>query len=107
MRKKIFLLCVACLVAVSVSMQSVAYAGFFSGLGRTVLAPLEIPKAMVQQSGNFPFGLITGALSGTYNTVAGVASGMGEMVQGAASGAVTAAQTAAPYAKYAWIPLVL
>ena len=105
MRKKIFLLCLTGFLFISI--QATAYAGFFSGLGRTVLAPLELPKAMLQQSGNFPFGLVTGALSGTYNTVAGVASGMGEMAQGATSGAVTAAKAAAPYAKYAWIPLVL
>ena len=105
MRKRILFLCLASFV--SISMQTAAYAGFLSGLGKTVLAPLEIPKAMLQQSGNLPFGLVTGALSGTYNTVAGVASGVGQMAQGAASGAVSAAQTAAPYAKYAWIPLVL
>ena len=105
MKKRIFFLCMV--GAISVSLQATAYAGFFSGLGRMALAPLEIPKAMVEQSGNFPFGLVTGALSGTYNTVAGVASGMGEMVQGAGSTAVTAAETAAPYAKYAWIPFVL
>jgi hypothetical protein len=105
MKKKIFFLCLFGFICISV--QPTAYASFLGGLGKTVFAPLEIPKAMLQQSRNFPFGLITGALSGTYNTVAGVASGMGEMAQGAASGAVSAAQTAAPYAKYAWIPLVL
>jgi len=98
MRRKIFFLCLAGFV--SVSIQSVTYAGFLSGLGKTVLAPLELPKAMLQQGGNLPFGLVTGAVSGTYQTVAGLTSGVGEMAQGAASGAVTAAKTAAPYAKY-------
>ena len=99
MRKKIFLLCLTGFLFISI--QATAYAGFFSGLGKTVLAPLEIPKAMLQQ------GPISGALSGTFNAVTGIASGVGQMVQGAASGAVTAAKTAAPYAKYAWVPFVL
>ena len=99
MRKRIFLLCVA--VLASIFIQATAYAGFFSGLGRTLLAPLQIPKAMLQQ------GPITGIFTGTVNTVTGLASGVGEMATGAASGAVSAAQTAAPYAKYAWIPFVL
>jgi hypothetical protein len=99
MKKRIFFLCLAGFVFISV--QSTAYAGFFGGLGRTVLAPLQIPKAMLQQ------GLISGTISGTYNAVAGVASGLGEMAQGATSTAVTAAKTAAPYAKYAWVPFVL
>jgi len=99
MRKVLFFLYL--IGFVSVSIQATAYAGFLSGLGKTVFAPLEIPKAMLQQ------GPISGALSGTYNAVAGVASGMGEMAQGATSSAVSAAQAAAPYAKYAWIPFVV
>ena len=99
MKKKIFLLCLAGFV--SILLQSTAYAGFLNGLGKTLMAPLQIPKAMLQQ------GPITGVFSGTVNTVTSLASGVGEMAQGATSGAVSAAKTAAPYAKYAWIPLVL
>ena len=99
MKKRIFFLCLIGLA--SVSIQSTAYASFLGGLGKAVFAPLEIPKAMLQQ------GPISGALNGTVNAVSGIASGLGQMAQGATSGAVSAAQTAAPYAKYAWIPLVL
>ena len=99
-RKIIFLFLAGFL---TVSLQSTAYAGFLNGLGKTVLAPFEIPKAILQQAGNLPFGPVTGALSGTFATVSGVTSGLGEMAAGAASDAVTAARIAAPYAKYAWL----
>ena len=65
-----------------------------------VLNPANEIKALTLEQ-------VRGIFSGTVNTVAGLASGVGEMATGAASGAVSAAQTAAPYAKYAWIPLVL
>lgn len=77
-----------------------AYAGFFSGLAQTVLAPLEIPKAILQGGLN-PVGMVGGALTGTTRAVVGVVGGLGQMAQGTASTAVQAAQAAAPYAKYA------
>ena len=77
------------------------HAGIVNGIEKTLFSSLEIPKAMVEQSGNFPFGLVAGALTGTYRAVAGTISGVGEVAQGAASGAANAAKTAAPYAKYA------
>jgi len=99
MRKKILFFCLASFI--SIFLQSTAYAGFFSGLGKALMAPLQIPKAMLQQ------GPITGVVSGTVNTVSSLVSGVGEMAQGATSGALSAAKTAAPYAKYAAIPFIL
>lgn len=81
-------------------MSPPVYAGLASGLSRTLLAPLEIPKAMLQGGLN-PFGLVGGVLNGTTRAVTGVVGGLGEMAQGTASTAAQAAQTAAPYAKYA------
>jgi hypothetical protein len=101
MRRKIFFLCLTGFLTISI--QSTAYAGFLNGLAKTVLAPFEIPKAILQQVGNLPFGPVTGALGGTFATVTGVTSGLGEMTMGAASDAVRVAKAAAPYAKYAWI----
>ena len=81
-------------------MSPPVYAGFTSGLARTLLAPLEIPKAMLQGGLN-PVSIVGGVLSGTTRAVTGVVGGLGEMAQGTASTATQAAQVAAPYAKYA------
>lgn len=98
MKRKVILLWIALLV--SILIQPPAYAGLMSGLGKLLFAPLQIPKAMLEQ------GPITGVMSGTFNTVAGIVCGVGEITQGAASSAVSAAKAAAPYAKYAWIPFI-
>lgn len=101
--RKLFLRLVlfsACLVL----MSPPAYAGIGRGLARILLAPLEIPKAMVQGGLN-PVSMVGGAVTGTARVVTGVVGGLGEMAQGTASSATQAAKTAAPYAKYA--PLLL
>lgn len=77
-----------------------AYAGLTSGLAKTLLAPLEIPKAMFQGGLN-PISIVGGAITGTTRAVTNMVGGLGEMAQGSASTATQAAQTAAPYAKYA------
>ncbi len=82
------------------------YAGFTDGLARTLLAPLEIPKAMLQGGLN-PVGIVGGALTGTARCVTGVVGGLGQMASGTASTASQAAVTAAPYAKYAPLLLLL
>lgn len=66
------------------------------GVGKIVGSVFAIPKAMFQDSGHvvFPFGLVTGAIRGTVQTVAGVVSG-----------AVDVARGGAPYAKYAALAL--
>lgn len=85
-------------------MSPPVYAGIGRGLARVLLAPLEIPKAIVQGGLN-PVSMVGGAVTGTARVVTGVVGGLGEMAQGTASTATQAAQTAAPYAKYA--PLLL
>ena len=96
--KKLLSLVLFCLYLLLVS--PLAYAGFTDGLARALLAPLEIPKAMLQGGLN-PVGIVGGALTGTARCVSGVVGGLGQMAQGTASTATQAAQTAAPYAKYA------
>ena len=81
-------------------MSPPVYAGFTDGLARTLLAPLEIPKAMIQGGLN-PISIVGGALTGTARAVTGVVGGLGQMAQGTASTATQTAQAAAPYAKYA------
>ena len=75
-----------------------AYAGdgrnlglIFRGVAKTVGAVFEIPKAMLVDSTQvmFPFGLLTGAVNGTFRTVGGAVGGALDMARGAA-----------PYAKY-------
>jgi len=85
-------------------MSPPVYAGIAKGFGRVLLAPLEIPKAMLQGGLN-PVSMVGGAVTGTARVVTGVVGGLGEMAQGTASTATQAARTAAPYAKYA--PLLL
>ncbi len=92
-----------CLFAVSFYLlchPTNVYAGFANGLKNILLAPLEIPKAMLQGGLN-PVSIVGGAVVGTARTVTGLIGGVGEMAQGTASSATQAAQTAAPYAKYA------
>ena len=72
--------------------EDVSYAA--RGASKLVGSVFAIPKAMLQDSGRvmFPFGLVTGAIRGTFQTVTGVVSGTVDVARGAA-----------PYAKYAAI----
>ena len=70
--------------------EDIAYAT--RGAGKIVGGVFAIPRAMLQDSGRvmFPFGLVTGAIRGTVQTVTGV---------------VDVARGGAPYAKYAALAL--
>jgi hypothetical protein len=72
--------------------QDISYA--MRGTGKIVGGVFAIPKAMLQDSGRvmFPFGLVTGAIRGTFQTVTGVVGGVVDVARGGA-----------PYAKYAAI----
>ena len=72
--------------------QDISYAA--QGATQIVGSAFAIPKAMLQDSGHvmFPFGLVTGAIRGTVQTVTGILGG-----------AMNVARGAAPYAKYAAI----
>lgn len=61
------------------------------GVAKVITAPFQIPSAMLADSQKvvFPFGLVTGAISGTFQTLMKTVSGGLDMAQGAA-----------PYAKY-------
>lgn len=61
------------------------------GAVKTVGAAMQVPIAMLQDSGRvmFPFGIVTGAIRGSVRTVAGVISGAFDIAQGGG-----------PYAKY-------
>lgn len=74
--------------------EDIAYAS--RGAGKILGGVFAIPKAMLQDSGRvmFPFGIVTGAIRGTVQTVAGVVSGTADVARGAA-----------PYAKYAALAL--
>lgn len=74
--------------------RDISYAA--RGASKLVGSVFAIPKAMLQDSGRvmFPFGLVTGAIRGTCQTVGGVVSG-----------AVDLARGGAPYAKYAALAL--
>ncbi|MFH0985588.1 MAG: hypothetical protein V1882_08640 [Candidatus Omnitrophota bacterium] len=74
--------------------EDIAYAA--RGAGKIVGGVFAIPKAMLQDSGRvmFPFGLVTGALRGTVQTVTGVVGGVVDVARGGA-----------PYAKYAALAL--
>ena len=74
--------------------EDISYAA--RGAGKIVGGVFAIPKAMLQDSGRvlFPFGLITGAVRGTVQTVTGVVGG-----------ALDVARGGAPYAKYAALAL--
>lgn len=66
------------------------------GAGKLVGSVFAIPKAMLQDSTRvlFPFGIVTGAIRGTVQTVKGVVSGTADIARGGA-----------PYAKYAALAL--
>jgi hypothetical protein len=74
--------------------QNIAYAA--RGAGKILSSMFAIPSAMLQDSRRvlFPFGLVTGAVRGTVQTVTGVVSGTVDVARGAA-----------PYAKYAALAL--
>ncbi len=74
--------------------QDISYAA--RGASKLVGSVFAIPKAMLQDSGRvmFPFGLITGAIRGTVQTVTGVVGGVVDVARGGA-----------PYAKYAALAL--
>jgi len=74
--------------------EDVSYAA--RGAGKILGGVFAIPKAMLQDSGRvmFPFGLITGAVRGTVQTVTGVVGGVADVARGGA-----------PYAKYAALAL--
>lgn len=74
--------------------EDVAYAA--RGAGKIFGSLFAIPKAMLQDSGRvlFPFGLVTGAVRGTFQTVTGVVGGVVDVARGGA-----------PYAKYAALAL--
>ena len=61
------------------------------GAGKMVGGLFAVPKNMLQDSTRvlFPFGLVTGAVKGTVQTVSGVLGGTADVARGAA-----------PYAKY-------
>jgi hypothetical protein len=70
--------------------EDVSYAA--RGASKLLGSVFAIPKAMLQDSGRvmFPFGIVTGAVRGTFQTVAGVVGGVADVARGGA-----------PYAKYA------
>lgn len=74
--------------------QDISYAA--RGVSKIVGGTFAIPKAMLQDSGRmlFPFGLVTGAIRGTVQTVTGVVGGVVDVARGGA-----------PYAKYAALAL--
>ncbi len=74
--------------------EDIAYAT--RGASKIVGGVFAIPKAMLQDSGRvlFPFGLVTGAIRGTVQTVTGVVGGVVDVARGGA-----------PYAKYAALAL--
>jgi hypothetical protein len=74
--------------------EDISYAA--RGAGKIVGGVFAIPKAMVQDTGRimFPFGLVTGAIRGTFQTVTGVVGGVVDVARGGA-----------PYAKYAALAL--
>ena len=75
--------------------ENISYAA--RGAGKIFSSMFAIPKAMLQDSGHvlFPFGLVTGAVRGTVQTVTGVVGGTVDVARGAA-----------PYAKYAALAAV-
>lgn len=60
------------------------------GVARTLFSVFQLPKTMIQESVQFfPFGIVTGAVKGSLNTVLGTLGGLLDIAKGAA-----------PYAKY-------
>jgi len=74
--------------------ENIAYAT--RGAGKIFSSMFAIPKAMLQDTGRvlFPFGLVTGAIRGSVQTVTGVVGGVADVARGGA-----------PYAKYAALAL--
>ena len=74
--------------------EDISYAA--RGAGKIMGGVFAVPKAMLQDSGRvlFPFGLVTGAIRGTVQTVTGVVGGVVDVARGGA-----------PYAKYAALAL--
>ena len=74
--------------------QDISY--LMQGTGKVIGSVFAIPKAMFQDTCNtmFPFGLVTGAIRGTVQTVTGLLGGTFDLARGAA-----------PYAKYAALAL--
>ena len=88
------LMMILCIVPVCPDAHAEGMVTFTQGLARTVLSVFEIPKAMIQDSGQviFPLGIVTGTVRGSAKMVGGVLMGAVDMVRGAA-----------PYAKYAML----
>lgn len=83
---------IAFLLAQSISPAAQADpATIIQGASKTIGSVIQLPKAILQHavSDPFPFGVVSGAVAGTYQTVADVLSGTVQMAVGAA-----------PYAKY-------
>jgi hypothetical protein len=74
--------------------EDIAYAA--RGTGKLVSSAFAIPSSMLEDSRRvmFPFGLVTGAVRGTFKMITGLVSGVADVAQGAA-----------PYAKYAALAL--
>ena len=88
---------VACFVAMSFLLMPCACAQeeysdtsrFVQGTQKVFLAPFQAPFDILQGLADPPFGIVRGALTGTYKTVTYLMSGLWDM-----------AGAAAPYAKY-------
>lgn len=62
----------------------------FRGIAKTLVSAFQLPGSILSQSiQQFPLGLITGTVQGTFKMIAGTLSGGADIVRGAA-----------PYAKY-------
>ena len=62
----------------------------FRGVAKTLVAAFQLPGSILTQSvQQFPLGLITGTVTGTFKMIAGTLSGGADIARGAA-----------PYAKY-------
>lgn len=102
MKKRLTLLLIlAALVGISLSPSAYAGTGqdithIARGAGKIIGSAFAIPKAMLQDSTRvlFPFGLLTGAVRGTVQTVTGIVGGTLDVARGSA-----------PYAKYAALAL--
>ncbi len=74
--------------------ENIGYAS--RGVSKIVGSLFAIPRGMLQGAGSsFPFGIVTGAIRGTFETVSGVVSGTADVARGSA-----------PYAKYAALAAV-
>ena len=92
MKKRLWFPLFLILALTSFSVSAYADVGLiFRGVGRTFISIFEIPRTILEHSTQviFPFGIVTGALSGTIRTVMGTLGGIADIATGAA-----------PYAKY-------